>query len=44
LLESLEDRTLLAVTASLQNGLLDIGLDAQGDSATVAADGTNVRV
>ncbi len=42
--EWLEDRTLLSVTASLQNGLLDIGLGAQGDSATVVADGTNVQV
>src|SRR5690349_9183777 len=43
-IESLEDRTLLTVTANLSSGLLDISLSASGDSAAVVADGKQITV
>jgi hypothetical protein len=43
-LEELEDRTLLSVTSSLSNGILDIAFSADNDAATVSALGTNLQV
>src|ERR1017187_5422386 len=43
--QALEDRTLLAVTASVSSAsVLDVTLSAANDSATISFDGTNVDV
>jgi hypothetical protein len=43
-LERLEDRTLLAVTSSLNNGLLSVALGAAGDTATLSIVGSKIDV
>jgi hypothetical protein len=43
-LEYLEDRVLLNVTAALNQGILNVQLDASNDAATITADGTNIQV
>ncbi len=42
--QALEDRTLLAVTASVSSSVLDVSLSAANDSVTISFDGTNVDV
>ncbi len=44
IVQVLEDRTLLAVSASVNSSVLDVTLSAAGDSATISFDGTNVDV
>jgi mucin-19 len=44
LVQVLEERTLLAVTASVSASVLDVNLSAAGDSATLTFDGTSVDV
>ncbi len=45
MVQALEDRTLLAVTASISTAsVLDVNLGAAGDSAMITFDGTNVDV
>jgi hypothetical protein len=43
-LEALEDRTLLSVTSTLTNGILDIAFGADNDAANVSVAGSNVQV
>ena len=44
MVQALEDRTLLAVSASVNSSVLDVTLSAANDSATISFDGTNVDV
>ena len=44
MVQVLEDRTLLSVSASVSSQVLDVTLSAAGDSATITFDGTDVDV